>query len=264
MINLKIVIFFFIFSNIVLANQVKTPKSNNIAKAVFIKGKVQYSCPKMKNTKLLKKGVKLQDGCEISIGKTQKALAVIGFGENFQSKMKLVKNSWVKITKEKHGEVKKGEMKIVDTMVLKAGSLLINYNNKNRNKNSLQVKTKSASLGVRGTEFFTYNDESDNLSMTVDSGEVNVKSNEGEEAKSVKNGNGTIVAKDGSVPDPKKMDWSEKVNWEVDPKKGELNHNGDLFLEIEQQYKKWNEDILKQKKKYQEDIDDQKKRMWGN
>ncbi len=236
-------------------------KSTDIAKAIFVKGKVQYICHEDKKSKkiLLKKDSLLQNGCEIIVKETKEKsdLVIIGFGKNFESKMKLVAPSSVTITKETHGTIENKDYKTIDRMVLGAGNILINYVNKEKDQNKLEVKTAKASLGVRGTEFFAYADKENNFSVAVDSGVVAVTGSESEgssssEAVPVEKGKGTIVATDGSVPPPKELAWSKSINWEVDPKSTELKHKATLFSEIDEQYKQWNREIEEQRRKYQE------------
>ncbi|HLE09938.1 MAG: hypothetical protein A2504_02975 [Bdellovibrionales bacterium RIFOXYD12_FULL_39_22] len=258
-------------------------ESIDIAKAIFVKGRVYFLCTSNPTDKeqRLKKDMALQDGCSIVVkaSKDNSGLAIIGFGENFSSKMKITEESKVTISRKTHGTVGAADYRKIDSMVVGAGNLLINYVNSDKEKNKLEVKTAKASLGVRGTEFFTYVDKNGNTSMTVDSGVVSVAGTEasasGESGIMVEKGKGTIVAEDGTVPMAKELAWSKEVNWKVDPQEGELKHSTSLFASIEEQYKEWNKEIEAQKKRYQEDIDaqkknieddleEQKKALWGD
>ena len=249
----------------VLPIAVSNTKDNVIAKVIFVKGNVQSDCSG--RIEQLKKGQTLKSGDQISISPSQKAIAVIAFGPGFKSKMKLSQGSWLQIDEEmiKTKENKDG---VLTKAMVKAGSILINYSNKFKDKNKLEDHSKSSALGVRGTEFFTYVDNKERMSMTVESGVVNVSSKNAldntKNSVDVEKGKGTIVAQDGTTPTPKKQDWSDKVNWQLDPEKGKLEHSGDLFSEIEKQYEKWNEDIAKQRKAFSKDLEDQRKKLWGN
>lgn len=90
------------------------------------------------------------------------------------------------------------------------------------------IRTKTAVMGVRGTEFYTsYGKQSKDgadVWMCVHEGKVEVEANGVKDAKKVlvKQGEGVFVPVGKDVTPPKKYGWTETLNWNMNPESGEL------------------------------------------
>ncbi len=79
-----------------------------------------------------------------------------------------------------------------------------------------EVRTKMASLGVRGTYFFTsYGKSDDDIWMCVKEGLVEVSDVKKKEKKTVKAGEGVFINQD-KVGKPQFYPWTKKINWNLD------------------------------------------------
>lgn len=99
-----------------------------------------------------------------------------------------------------------------------------------REHRHFQVKTKSAIAGVRGTEFFVSN-EKNNFWLCVQDGAVDVTPSGKTAPILVKEGLGILV-EPGKTPDaPKPYAWTKKLNWNMDPDKGEVDDHTSIHEE---------------------------------
>src|SRR5690606_29127311 len=97
------------------------------------------------------------------------------------------------------------------------------------------VRTKTASMGVRGTEFFVAhggNSKSSDVWMCVNEGLVDVSTTKIKKAVSVKAGEGVKVAQGLDVSNPKALPWTKKLNWEMNPQASNLDNT----VSIEEAY----------------------------
>ncbi len=85
---------------------------------------------------------------------------------------------------------------------------------------SFFVKTPVAVAGVRGTQFFTSYDK--NVWMCVEEGEVEMTENNHPTPVVVTAGMGIVVEKGKAIAPPKKYGWTKKLNWNMDPDKGDV------------------------------------------
>lgn len=231
---------------------------NNIAIAVTISNKVVAKLFYKKGDVFLVRHEiksKLKNGQEIVksdilvVG--DKSLAVLSFGDGYASKMKITENSKVLID-ENSFKLKDGKQGLLTQVYIKVGSVVVDFANTDKAKRKMKVNSRYASLGVRGTNFFTHVTNNDQLSMAVNHGEVMVDSNVSQLAIPVKGGEGTITNQDNRLIKPRKFSWHEKINWNTDPKHGELNMPNDLFKEIEKQYQQYKNEQEMQFKNYQD------------
>lgn len=86
-------------------------------------------------------------------------------------------------------------------------------------KKGFTIKTKSSSMGVRGTQFFSSVDDKDVAWMCVNEGVVDVQ------GVQVPAGKGVFV-KEGISSKPKAFAWTKKINWNMD------EHNGEVESEV--------------------------------
>jgi hypothetical protein len=99
------------------------------------------------------------------------------------------------------------------------------------------VKSNGVAMGVRGTEFFASlgKKDTEDLWMCVNEGFVDVKDRKGK-VTLVKAGEGVRVVDGKKTTAPKFLPWTKKLNWNMNPKKGDLKNK----VNIEDAY----EDVL--------------------
>ncbi len=94
------------------------------------------------------------------------------------------------------------------------------------------VRTETATMGVRGTEFFvaygrTIDDHPD-IWVCVNSGAVEVTIVETEEMLIVEEGEGINLVGGITLTAPRSYPWTRKLNWNTDPDSGEVIDRTDL------------------------------------
>ncbi len=188
---------------------------------VFIKEPARFELPSATKNKIIK-GSKLEVGSRIHVGES--GLVVIRGSDG--SVVKLDENSSLEITK-----MAKTPQSNEETMYsIVKGSGFFNFP-KNLDKKTT-VRTKTASMGVRGTEFFVAHGKSSDVWMCVNEGLVAVTSSEVKKPVLVKAGEGIKLAGGTSISDPKALPWTRKLNWKFDPTLGELKNT----VSIEEAY----------------------------
>ena len=141
------------------------------------------------------------------------AWLVLTFG--FGSKIKVNSDTIIRINdlKKKKEEF---DPKIINTITLEAGSLFVDYKNYSKDI-SLKIKTKSAAMGVRGTEFIAAIDnEHQAFKVAVNHGLVEVGNSNGEETVLVGDNSGTSVDFKGKAEPPKAHSWVKNIQWDVE------------------------------------------------
>lgn len=162
------------------------------------------------NNKLLNQDV-------IETGKGSLAIVRIGTKSTF----KINENSSFKIIPT----VKKNED---SNILLKSGSVFVNFLNEDKS-GTMRIKTRSAVMGVRGTQFFvSYGTDPNETWMCVKEGGVEVDSSK-RGGVLVEKGEGVKI--DDDVTDPKFLPWTSKLNWNFNHKKELVNN-----LSIEEAY----------------------------
>lgn len=176
-------------------------------KVIYLKGDATVNNEKLKVNKELKIGQIIKTG--------DKSLVILKV--NKLMKVKINQNSSFEI---KEMNVKKRKA----SLFLKAGSVFLDV--QKNEKNRINLKTKSAVMGVRGTKFFTAygkenKDADDDLWMCVKQGKVEIKT----KGKSVivNEGEGVFVEKGNSIGEPKPFKWTQNLNWEMDTAKDVSN-----------------------------------------
>lgn len=177
-------------------------------KIIFIRGEV-----KINNKKVTKKA-ELKRNDVITTG--NKSLVVLTLENG--SKVKLNENSSLSLSEAEKERT---------ALSMKKGSAFFKVlKNKIRKQDKPQfnVRYKSVSMGIRGTSFFVSDgkDNSGDIWMCVNSGQVAVKSNSETKETLVNAGEGIVVAKGVATSKPKPLKWTEKLNWEMNPDKGDL------------------------------------------
>lgn len=89
-----------------------------------------------------------------------------------------------------------------------------------------RIRTPSAVMGVRGTEFFTaFGSEAEkdpDLWMCVREGAVEVSGADPAKSVLVRAGEGVLLPHGKEITAPKPYEWTKKLNWNMDPARGEV------------------------------------------
>lgn len=140
--------------------------NSGVAKAIILKGKVVAVNPTTKETVSLKKGSWVNEGFVV---KTEPKSFV---------KFLFIDKSQMNLGPKSEMEISKFPRKKAGIITLMKGSLRSkvtkNYlDNKDKDKSKLFIKTKTAAMGVRGTDFMvTYNPANENTALVTFSGAV--------------------------------------------------------------------------------------------
>ncbi len=140
-------------------------------------------------------------------------LVILGFGEGYRSRMKVGPMTNLTLEGKKADVDDKNEEKTF--FFLKVGNILVNYINKNKDKNRLKVKTKSASMGIRGTEFFIHTTEDGETLVAVRSGVVLAKHNDKKTGIPLTSEEGVVFTMEGASSMLTPPDWYKHINWEL-------------------------------------------------
>ncbi len=179
-------------------------------KVIFTKGIV-----KIGKSKTLKKNQMIKTGDRITTGKS--SLVVLQLPQG--NKIKLGPESVLVIK-----SLPKKKAETTKLNLLKGSSFIKVLKGKLRKgqKSKLILRTRTAAMGVRGTEFFASYGSGDDIWMCVNEGVVAVKSKKEKKSTLVKEGEG-IVVKDGTkTSKPKPLAWTRKLNWNMNPSSGNL------------------------------------------
>lgn len=178
---------------------------------LFLKGQV------------FKNGEKLQRGNSVKYGDqivTEDDSMVIIKNDGATIKMKA--NSEVVIRKFKS---KKNKYSIV-RYLLNRGELF--FKGKGSKKKKFQVHTKVATMGVRGTEFFTSysGDKNKEVWMCVNEGEVEVEMivDGKSDSLTVEKGQGIFI-KSSKLPKARAYKWTRKLNWNMGEGKKNIQYD---------------------------------------
>jgi ferric-dicitrate binding protein FerR (iron transport regulator) len=89
-----------------------------------------------------------------------------------------------------------------------------------------KVRTKTAVMGVRGTQFYTSygveEKQKQDVWMCVNEGLVAVETADEKTPVMVKEGLGVFVPTGKKVTEPKPYAWTKELNWNMDPNKGDV------------------------------------------
>lgn len=121
-----------------------------------------------------------------------------------------------------------------NSVTLNSGSVFSKVSKQKPNQ-QFKLRTPSAVIGVRGTEFFTSygqtEDKKSDVWMCVNEGSIEVTGAKGKEAVVVKQGEGVVIPSGKDVTPAKKYAWTKKLNWNLDPAAGEIENNVQIKYE---------------------------------
>jgi len=183
---------------------------------VWLQGRVEVHSPDGK-VRRAEKGKPLSEGDTVRSGADGAAIIELEDG----SRLKVREGSTLKLTAFKLVE---GARKT--TLELLGGSVFSKVAKLGAGDQfSLQAATAIA--GVRGTEFFTSfggkvgASAAADIWLCVNEGTVEVKATD-EKSVAVKAGEGIVVPEGKTVTPPKAYAWTKKLNWNMEPEKGEV------------------------------------------
>ena len=174
----------------------------DLATAIYVRGAVTYIHHEVEG--LLQQGQKVEAGDEIITGKSD--LVILSYVNN--SKIKIDPGSHIIVE-----DLEPAETGQRLSLFVKLGSLMIQFFNPKKN-NQLQVRTKNASLGVRGTKFLLGIDETDqNVHVSVDEGSVAMMSTEDDDHEIIGAGESLVMEEGRRLTKPYASQWIRKMNW---------------------------------------------------
>lgn len=203
--KLLVLSIFLIAPHSIFANQIR-----------YAKGQVSV------NGKESPKGTKVLDNDLIKVG--PKSLAILELDDG--SKIKINEDTEIKVVNE--------TKEAPATALLGQGSAFFKITKMLNQKvatDKFKVKTRQASLGVRGTEFFVSygKNKTQDIWMCVNEGLVEARSLKG--TTFVKQGEG-IQVKQNKISTPKPLAWTKKLNWSTDENSNDLENK----VSIEEAY----------------------------
>jgi hypothetical protein len=195
----------------------------------FIKGNVQVS-RNSKSFEKVQKGAVLISGDTIKTG--SRSLAIV---KSPRTSFKIMQNSQMTLVFKKNGK------QVVD---LQRGGALIKLNKslkKSLSSDALTVRTKTASVGVRGTTFMTYSGKENQSILSVKEGLVDFKGQQSGKAVKVGAKKSTMTNKNNQNLKPRSFGLQSKINWSFDPK-DDLSQPKEFFTHTERIWSKYKEE----------------------
>lgn len=137
------------------------------------------------------------------------SVAIIAYGKDYASKIKLGEKTSLDISKV---ELNLPEQKEGIFIQLLAGDILLKIFNPSKQK-TLRIKTKTVTMGIRGTTFFVRANENDSV-LLVKEGAVEMESDEKRNTAFVYTDKGFVIDSNGEA---KPVDLNTyNVNWDVE------------------------------------------------
>lgn len=182
-------------------------------------------------------------------------ILILSFGKDLKSKMKFTEGTSALIQQVK------GEKKVTNSVAIGIGNMVVDFFNEGKEQEMI-IKTANASLGVRGTKFFTMSEKNGDFAMSVKEGVVEVASNRSDEnAAEIKSGEGTVLNGKKEIIPAQKVDWNDDVNWRLDPAKGKLTHSQKFFKKVRGSFKRYRKFTAAKMKRRRKMIRDKRQGM---
>lgn len=198
-------------------------------KVIFVKPPVIAKRAGDEKPQALTKGGILKEGDRVQV--KDEGLLVLRELEG-GSTVKLESGALFEVTKLK--TTKEGKSRSLYSLARGAAFFFTPKDKKGEEK--LKVRTLGASFAVRGTEFFiSYGKKKGSQSdiwMCVNEGIVETSSEKSSKPILVKAGEGIQIDMKGQISPPKPLPWTRRLNWNSDPKSGDLKNH----VSIEEAY----------------------------
>lgn len=190
----------------------KNPLVRSISgfEADFVRGEV-YSMKENNEMVIIKKGDHIDSLDTIYV--RGNSFAILKFG--FDSRIKINSNSILKL-KDFKKILEKYDYSRINKIELEMGSVLVDYQNYSDDV-SLEITTKRAAMGVRGTQFIAAMGFSDQgLRVAVNHGLVEMKNILNNESIMVSDQEGAIISAKGKITEPKNHSWNKTIDWNLE------------------------------------------------
>lgn len=206
---------------ILLVFLTSTQAMPDLYKVVYRKGDVKMTRGGEEPRKILKGDFLIAKDL---VQTSSQAIVILGFGENYQSRMKIGPNSQIELEGQVMDEDDQNEEKTF--FFVKVGNILINYINKDKQKNKLKVRSRTASMAVRGTEFFAHVTPDGQTLVAVREGVVLAKHNDKVAGIPLTSEEGVVFTKDGGSGKLNPPSWYKEINWELE----DFNQKLEFFI----------------------------------
>jgi ferric-dicitrate binding protein FerR (iron transport regulator) len=170
------------------------------------------------NSQKALKGLQVQEGDTLKTYKHSNIVLTL----NDQSQIKLNANS----------EIKLGKNTADSEIELQNGGVFSTIHKKTEGHRFF-IRTKTATMGVRGTEFFTAfgktaKEGDRDVWMCVNDGQVEVENLKLNQKVMVNKGEGVFIHPGSKVPPPRPYSWTKTLNWNMDPAKGNVEDKSSI------------------------------------
>lgn len=197
---------------------------------VFFKGKVQIH--RSGQPLKVKKKMKLKSGDIITSGKRSMAIVKSKFAT-----IKVMQKSRILLDFPKNKEL--------DATIDKGGAVvkfirkLKTSNREKRPEEQVTVRTRTASMGVRGTTFMAFVGKDENSILSVKKGLVKFQGNASQKGLEVAKNLSTMTNKNSQTITQKNYGIVNKVNWEMDDMSKDLFQSNKLFSHLDKVWKNY-------------------------
>lgn len=188
-----------------------TAFAQDLYKVFFLKGQVEMERNGTKRSVLA--GDYLLAGDKISTG--EKSLALLSFGDGLKSKLKLTQNTDVVLEGIKKDKTDNNKEKT--NFFINTGSVVIDFLNKDKIKKGLNIKTKTAAMGIRGTMFFVHVTSDNTTLVAVHNGVVLAKHSKQSTGVPLTSKEGIIFKENGASDKLSNPSWYSQINWKLNP-----------------------------------------------
>jgi hypothetical protein len=199
----------------------------SVGKFAFIKGLV--SIERDGSSFAVKKNDLIQKNDIIKIGPS--SLAVLSLTN---ATIKLEENSQIKLDDNQLAYDTNIEIEFGTLVINKIKNHLKNHL-KNQIKSKLHIKTKYASMGIRGTTFFVYQGKQPQTTLSVQEGEVEYMAQNSKDLIAVSDNMSVMNNIEIKNLKPRIFGFEKKINFNLDPSKN-LNSSDDLKNTIEESW----------------------------
>lgn len=211
---------------------------------VYFKGTVHLRKKGQKNYKEVEKGMTINSGDVVKTGSD--GLAIV---KSPELTIKVMKSTKLKVYFKKNDKT--------SAWITKGGAVFNLMKSKLKKPHErLQVRTRSASIGVRGTVFMAYSGQEKNSILSVQSGKVSFQGYSSERALLVGANSSTLTNQNKENLRPRNFGLVKRINWNFDTKKN-LKQSDEFYSYAEnlwKAYKKEQEVQWKNYKKEQEEV----------
>ncbi|MBT7609399.1 MAG: hypothetical protein HN576_06570 [Bacteriovoracaceae bacterium] len=144
-------------------------------------------------------------------------------------------------------------------------SKLIKQLNKDKLESKiLKIQTRSASIAVRGTKFFTYTGVKIGSVLTVESGIVDFKGKQQNKAIKLNDKTSSLTNENEKALRPREFGFEKDINWnfESNNKEDNLEHNPRLYAKLEKTWEDYKTEQTTEWKNHKSDLENKWKNIF--